>query len=123
MNFEVDRTDLHRTRMVKAERAPLGGGDARLRVDGFALTANNVTYGAFGDARQYWNFFRAEDNWGRIPVWGFGEVVESPSASVHDGQRVYVYFAMSEELVVTSGKVDARGFTDLAAHRQPMAGA
>jgi Protein of unknown function (DUF2855) len=123
MNFDVDRTDLHRTRLVAGEPVPLGAGDARLRVDGFALTSNNITYGAFGDALQYWKFFPAEDNWGRIPVWGFGEVVESRNASVEPGRRVYGYFPMSDELVVTTGKVDGRGFTDLAPHRQPMAGA
>ncbi len=123
MNFDVDRTDLHRTRLFGAAPVPLGAGDARLRVDGFALTSNNITYGAFGDALQYWNFFPAEDNWGRIPVWGFGEVVESRNASVAQGERVYGYFPMSDELVVTTGKVDGRGFADVAPHRQPMAGA
>ncbi len=123
VNFDVDRTDLHRTRIVTAEPVPLGDGDSRLRVDGFALTSNNITYGAFGDALQYWQFFPADANWGRIPVWGFGEVVESRDASVHEGVRVYGYFPMSDELDVTPGKADARGFTDLAPHRQPMAGA
>ncbi len=120
-NFEVDRTDLHRTRINESGPAPLAEGEARLRVDAFALTSNNITYGAFGDALQYWNFFPANDNWGRIPVWGFGEVVESRGASLDEGLRVYGYFPMSDELVVTPGRVDARGFTDLAAHRQPMA--
>ncbi|HYL52444.1 MAG TPA: DUF2855 family protein [Acidimicrobiia bacterium] len=123
MNFEVDRADLHRTRLVAAEPAPVGQGDARLRVDAFALTSNNITYGALGDALQYWKFFPAADNWGRIPVWGFGEVVESNNASVQEGERVYGYFPMSDELVVAAGKGDVRGFTDLATHRQPMAAA
>jgi hypothetical protein len=29
----------------------------RVRVDAFALTANNVTYGAFGAAMHYWEFY------------------------------------------------------------------
>ena len=49
----------------------------QLRVERFGLTANNVTYGAFGDQLGYWQFFAAPEGWGRIPVWGFGEVVAS----------------------------------------------
>ena len=98
MNFDVDRTDLHRTRLVAGAPAPLGAGDARLRIDGFALTSNNITYGAFGDALQYWKFFPAEDNWGRVPVWGFGEVIESRNASVEPGRRVQRVLAGAEVL-------------------------
>jgi hypothetical protein len=101
----------------------LGDGETRLAISGFALTANNVTYGAFGDAMQYWNFFPAEAGWGRIPVWGFADVVESRLASVAEGRRVYGYFPMGDELVVSPGHAHAHGFTDLAPHRQPMASA
>ena len=37
----------------------LAEGAARFRIDGFALTSNNVTYAAFGDAMSYWRFFPA----------------------------------------------------------------
>jgi hypothetical protein len=44
----------------------------------FSLTANNVSYGATGLTLKYFDFFPAEDStWGRIPVWGIGEVVVS----------------------------------------------
>ena len=52
-------------------------GEVRLAVDAFALTANNVTYAAIGDLLQYWSFFPAPDRWGRVPVWGYADVVES----------------------------------------------
>ena len=123
MIIEVDRDDLHRTRQVETASAPLAHGDARLGISGFALTANNVTYGAFGDAMQYWNFFPAAAGWGRVPVWGFADVTESRSDEIEVGRRVYGYFPMADELVVTPGRVHAHGFTDLAAHRQPMASA
>src|SRR4051812_16965998 len=123
MILEVDRADLHRSRVIDGESPPLADGDARLRVDAFALTSNNITYAAFGDAMQYWNFFPGAEGWGRIPVWGFGEVTASHAEGVAQGQRVYGYFPMSDELVVTPGKVDGRGFIDLAPHRQAMAGA
>jgi hypothetical protein len=123
MIFEVDRSDLHRTRLAEEPDRSLEEGEARLRVDSFALTSNNITYAAFGDAMQYWDFFPAEAGWGHIPVWGFADVTESRCAGVDPGQRLYGYLPMATELVVSPGKVDDRGFIDFAAHRRPMAGA
>jgi hypothetical protein len=128
MDFEVDRDDLHRTRVVDPPPAKLPTNGARLRVEAFALTSNNITYAAFGDMLQYWSFFPAApggeaDSWGRVPVWGFAEVVESAHDDVPAGRRVYGYLPMSTELVVEVGRVDARGFSDVAAHRRAMAGA
>ncbi len=74
--------DLRATRCV-AGAAPgknprLEPGQALLKVDKFAFTANNVTYAAFGAAMDYWKFFPSADAaWGRIPVWGFGDVLAS----------------------------------------------
>jgi hypothetical protein len=66
---------------------------------------------------QYWNFFPAADEWGRIPVWGFADVVEG----VAEGRRVYGYLPMANELVIEAGRVDEHGVVDTIAHRQPMA--
>jgi hypothetical protein len=121
MIIEVVRKDLHHSRVVDDDTGQLQDGQARLRIDAFALTSNNITYGAFGDALQYWNFFPSVDEWGRIPVWGFADVVETHVGDVPVGQRVYGYFPMADELIVEPGKVDDGGFSDLAAHRQAMA--
>jgi hypothetical protein len=123
MEFEVDRSDLHRTRLVDDPSPPLLQSGVRLRIDSFALTSNNITYAVFGEAMQYWNFFSAPGSWGRVPVWGFADVVESTVAEVGLGRRVYGYFPMATELAVTAGRFDERGFHDLAEHRRPMAGA
>jgi hypothetical protein len=50
-SFLVQRNDLRKTLIADdaAADAPLADGQARLRIDLFALTANNVTYGAFGE--------------------------------------------------------------------------
>jgi hypothetical protein len=121
MIIEVDRTNLHRSRRVEAPSPALVAGQARLAIDSFAFTSNNVTYAAFGEMMKYWDFFPAEGDWGRIPVWGFADVVESRAEGVEAGTRVYGYFPMSNELVVTPGRVDERGFRDDAEHRRPMA--
>jgi Protein of unknown function (DUF2855) len=124
--FEVDRADLQRTRLIETAPVDLGPGRARLRINHFALTANNITYAVFGDAMRYWDFFPAVPDadgttWGRIPVWGFADVVESTDDDVVVGARFYGYFPTADELIVEPGRVDATGFSDMVAHRQPMA--
>ena len=122
--IEVARTDLASIRTVDPGSAPLGPGEARLRVDAFALTSNNITYAVFGEAMRYWDFFPSTDptTWGRLPVWGFGEVVETTSADCSVGERLYGFFPMASELVIAPGRSDPSGLSDIAGHRAPMAG-
>lgn len=122
--IDVDRSRLATSRLNRSASAELQPGEVRLAIDAFALTSNNITYAVFGDGLNYWNFFPVgEEPWGRVPVWGFADVVESTIGDVVVGERVYGYLPMGTELVVTPGRVDERGFTDLAAHRAPMAAA
>ena len=120
--FEVARADLRQSRLVPDPDAPaarpLAEGQARLRIDRFALTSNNITYAAFGEAMKYWDFFPTGDAaWGCIPVWGFAEVVESRAEGVAVGERLYGYWPMGRYLVVQPARVGKHGFVDGAAHR------
>jgi hypothetical protein len=118
--LEVRRDDLRATRAVGAVPAP-NPGDVLLRIDRFALTANNVTYAVFGTAMRYWDFFpAAEEGWGRVPAWGFAEVEQSDVAGLTEGQRVYGYFPMGSHLVVTPNRVTANGFIDASPHRAAL---
>jgi Protein of unknown function (DUF2855) len=118
-DFLVRRDDLRTTDVREAEEATLSGGEARLRIERFGFTANNVTYGAFGEQMGYWRFFPAPEGWGRIPVWGFGEVVESQAPGVEPGQRFFGYFPMSST-VTMQPKSGPGGFEDAAAHRAEL---
>lgn len=118
----VDRTDLARTEVVPGAVPTIGEGEALLRVDRAGLTANNVTYGVFGDVVGYWNFFPATAPRGIVPVWGFGEVVESAVDGLPTGTRVYGYYPMASHLVVRPS-VDAGGFVDVSEHRTSLPGA
>ena len=101
---------------------PLTAGEARLAVDAFALTANNITYAAFGEAMKYWQFFPAGDAaLGCLPVWGFATVVESQVEGLGAGRRVWGYYPAGTHLVVAPSKVSATGFVDGATHRQELA--
>lgn len=120
-DFLVNKRDLKVARTVDGHLGPLAVGQVLLKVDTFALTANNITYAAFGDAMQYWNFFPAADAAdGRIPVWGFADVVESRCEGVAVGERFYGYFPMSTHLMVEPAQVGPRGFVDGAAHRKGL---
>ncbi len=109
------------TTQVHEEAPPLlGDGEARLRVESFAVTANNVTYAVIGDMFGYWNFFPAEGEWGVVPMWGHAIVEQSKHPGLAAGARVHGYLPMGESFDVLPGDVSAGGFTDMAAHRQPM---
>ena len=69
MDVLVKRSALGETKVAPAPAIELAEGEALLRVDAFSLTANNVTYGAFGDFLKYWNFYPAPEGFGRVPVW------------------------------------------------------
>jgi hypothetical protein len=118
-DFLVQRKNLRETRFAPS-RLSLAPGQALLKVDTFALTANNITYGVFGEAMQYWNFFPAADGWGRVPVWGYADVVESAHADIVVGERVYGYLPMSTHVVVQPDRVTVGQFMDGAAHRRPL---
>ena len=119
-DFLVERDNLNNSQTKEVAELKAGPGEAVIKVDRFALTANNITYGVAGDIIGYWQFFPAEGEWGRIPVWGIGTVTESDHPDIKVGARFYGYYPMSSELVVKPEKVNERGFTDAANHRAAL---
>jgi hypothetical protein len=119
-DFLVKRAELRECRIAEGEAPQLEPGQALLRVETFGMTSNNVTYGVFGEAMSYWDFFPAVDGWGRIPVWGFAEVERSEADGVEPETRFYGYLPPSSHLVVTPVNADARGFVDGSPHRASL---
>jgi hypothetical protein len=118
-DFIVARTDLKRTDIKQVE-LKCRAGEVVLAVAHFALTANNITYAVAGDSMNYWQFFPAAEGWGRIPVWGFAEVIASQHAEVKVGERVYGYLPMSTHVIIEPQRVTAGGFIDGASHRASL---
>jgi Protein of unknown function (DUF2855) len=119
--FTVDRRDLNNARWVETPSPALPAGGVRLRVDSFALTANNITYAAFGDTMNYWAFFPTGDAaTGCIPVWGFADVTESRCDGVALGERFYGYWPIADEAVLEPTRINAAGFVDGASHRREL---
>jgi hypothetical protein len=100
-------------------RAGLGDGEAQLRVERFALSANNVTYAVFGDRLRYWQVFPAQDGWGRVPAWGYARVVASRTAELTEGGRVFGLVPMGTHLTVVP-KPNRLGFADASPHRAEL---
>ncbi len=119
-DFLVKRDDLRECRLVESEAPELAPGQALLRVETFGLTSNNVTYAVFGEAMSYWDFFPAEQGWGRVPMWGFAEVERSEADGVAVGARVYGYLPPSSHLAVTPADAGEAGFVDGSPHRAAL---
>ena len=121
---QINRGDLTQSRIVAQDQSALADGWVRLAIDSFSVTANNVTYAVVGDAFGYWNFFPAADNiggaWGVVPIWGHATVSQSNHPDMALGERVYGYLPMGSSLDVQPVGVTPGGFSDGAAHRQPM---
>jgi len=123
VDFVVSRQELATSRFVPAtppDDVVLAEGEILVDVDQFAFTANNVTYGVVGDMMAYWSFFPAEEGWGRIPVWGFGEVRRSNHPDVAVGERLYGYFPMSTYVVLKAGAVTPTHVVEGSAHRAQL---
>ncbi len=127
--FQVRKDQLHSTRLVEAPDAPLADGQVRVRIAQFALTANNITYAAFGEAMQYWQFFPVAPDagatptspaWGCIPAWGFASVVQSLHPGVAVAERLYGYWPMATHAVLQPARLSAGSFSDGAAHRAAL---
>lgn len=121
-DFLVRRNDLRTWNVVDGdEPAAPESGEVVLHVERFGLTANNVTYGAFGDPMGYWQFFPAADGWGRIPVWGFGDVVASAVEGIDTADRFFGYFPMSSHVTMRA-KPGGAGFTECSEGRAALPG-
>lgn len=124
--LQSDKRDLGRTRIVTTELAALKPGEALLAIDRLAVTANNVTYAAFGDVPhlRYWSFFpTGEDGWGHMPAWGFANVVATTVEGLEVGERFYGYWPIASHLVVQPVRVTERGFYDGTPHRLELTSA
>ncbi len=117
----VDQQQITKTQTDNIESPELKEGEARLALESFALTANNVTYAASGFAIGYWKFFPSTvTGQGIVPVWGVAKVVESRAGTLKEGTRLYGFYPMAEQLVITP-EVSSRGnVTDVAAHRRDL---
>jgi Protein of unknown function (DUF2855) len=101
---------------------PLAPDQVRMRIEHFALTANNITYAVFGDALQYWRFFPTPEGsfFGCVPVWGFGVIEASGCEGVAVGERLYGYWPMATHAWLQPASITPDGLTDASPHRREL---
>ena len=119
----VRRGDIRDVRLVDAPpegETELSENQVLLRIDKFGFTSNNITYATLGEVMRYWDFFPAPEGWGRVPVWGYAEVVRSEHPDIAEGERIFGYLPMSAHLVVEADVVNDVVFIDRAAHRADL---
>ena len=61
--FLVRKDQLSRTEIRERPDIALADGQVRVAIARFALTSNNITYAAFGDAMNYWAFYPTASRW------------------------------------------------------------
>jgi hypothetical protein len=123
IDFLVQKQDWSKFEAVTHPRPTLDDGEVLFGVDRFALTANNISYALSGDMLGYWKFFPAPEGMGRIPVMGYGDVIESKHPDIHEGTRCFGFFPMSRYLRIEPGRVSASQIMDAATHRAGLAAA
>lgn len=118
MHLEIDRSDITSVAMVDTVAPTEAARDSVvMRVDAFALTANNVSYAVAGDFLDYWGFFpAAQAGWGRLPVMGFATVTASAVDGVEVGSRWFGFYPAADHHVVEP-VVRNGSLVDMAPHR------
>ena len=116
----TDKRALNHTRIDTQRPArPAAEGEAMLSVWRAAITTNNITYAAFGDAMQYWNFFPTGR--GRLgPHAGLGLRRRGRVHRVRrrDGRALLRLFPDRQPPAHAPVRVTERGFYDGAEHRR-----
>ena len=120
--LEIRRTSIGETEVHAEPVVDLQDGQIRLRIDRFAVTANNVSYAGAGDMLGYWDFFPSSDptTWGRVPAVGYAEIVDSRNPDLPVGGRYHGWFPMAETVTFTA-TATRDGFRDDGDHRQAHA--
>ena len=122
--FQTLKSDLTQSRIIDIDSAPISDGEIAVKIESYAFTANNVTYGVAGDTIGYWKFFPAQDDendkWGCIPMWGFAEIIHSNNKALNIGERIFGYFPAAESLILSPIKVSDQNFSDGTEHRKDL---
>lgn len=119
----VNRSDFSDVHIVEQNEDALAEAHIRVEIGPFALTANNVTYMAVGDLIGYWKYFDPQKygfdkpEMGRMPVWGYGTVLESRCDEINVGERIYGFFPVSKRIDLKPVKHTSVNFQDGTEHR------
>jgi len=122
--FQTLKSDLTQSRIIDVDSPSIDDGEIAVKIESYAFTANNVTYGVAGDTIGYWKFFPAghdkNNEWGCIPMWGFAEITYSNNEDLNVGERLFGYFPAADSLILSPIKVSDQSFSDGKEHRKEL---
>jgi hypothetical protein len=125
--IDINRDDIRAAALAPLPDSALAEGQIEVVITSYAMTANNITYaafgkpmGLFGNHQGYWDFFSEEGGHGHLPVWGFATVTASRADGIAVGDEFYGYYPMGSHAVLTVGKAGPGGFTDVTPHRTSL---
>lgn len=134
--FQIHKSNFAKCRIIENDltQTALLDDQVLVKIDKFALTANNITYAVVGEQIGYWQFFPPHaadtkiageltselDKWGILPVWGFADVVKSNNKDVPLGERLFGYFPPASHLLMTPTKVSPMTWLDGSEHRSAL---
>ncbi|MDB9995451.1 DUF2855 family protein [Gammaproteobacteria bacterium] len=122
--FQTLKSDLTQSRIIDIDSPAIDDGEIAVRIESYAFTANNVTYGVAGDTIGYWKFFPAgldeKNEWGCIPMWGFAEITHSKIEGLNLGERLFGYFPAADSLILSPIKIFDQSFSDGKEHRKEL---
>ncbi|RKQ72114.1 uncharacterized protein DUF2855 [Litorimonas taeanensis] len=122
----VNTSDFADVTLVNKDDEILSEGFIRCKVGPWALTANNVTYMVTGHTIGYWHYFDpnaygiSTQTQGRMPVWGYAEVIESRCDDVEVGKVIYGFLPITQTFDMKPTKLSRSGFEDGNDHRVPL---
>lgn len=116
----TNRANLRETKTVTRPVPELAEGEVLMKIEKFGLTANNVSYAITGDSIGYWGYYPAEGPWGKVPAWGFAEVIQSKCDGVNVGERIWGFLPMASHVVMRPGKINEKRWMDTAPHRADL---
>ncbi len=113
--FIVHRQDVTQSDFLTISTTPPQSGEVLVRIEKFGLTSNNVTYAALGDSLPYFKFFPVPDDaraeeWGCLPVWGIGQIIQSNVPDLQEGTRLYGFFPAASYITMKSATTTTTGF-------------
>ena len=120
MQMLVRQDDLTEVSWLEESSVTLTDGQIRLRIEDFALTSNNISYALFGKKMRYWDFFPAPEGMGKLPVWGYGRIIESRVEGLEPGEKIYGFLPVSTEVVLIPGRISDGDFFDASPWRQGL---
>ena len=84
---------------------PLGPWSVRVKIDLVAITSNNLSYARNGTLLHWWELypvpssapapFNNNEEWGIVPAWGYGQVIESNITAIEVGSSLFGFWPTS----------------------------